>query len=58
MNLSFPCNNITISNGHCYGMPVCGYCYDMGLHRHASTAYELYNLVSLLYQQKYFARFA
>ncbi|KAE9547458.1 hypothetical protein FO519_009328 [Halicephalobus sp. NKZ332] len=31
LNFSSPCNNTTLGYGVCYNMPVCGFCYDMGM---------------------------
>ena len=42
-NLS--CTNETIMFGQCYGLPVCGYCYDFGQFQKPSREYAIYNLV-------------
>uniref|UniRef100_A0A1I7YVA9 G_PROTEIN_RECEP_F1_2 domain-containing protein n=1 Tax=Steinernema glaseri TaxID=37863 RepID=A0A1I7YVA9_9BILA len=39
------CTNQTIREGFCYGMAVCGYCYDFGEYRRPSREYEIYNLM-------------
>uniref|UniRef100_A0A7E4VE11 G_PROTEIN_RECEP_F1_2 domain-containing protein n=1 Tax=Panagrellus redivivus TaxID=6233 RepID=A0A7E4VE11_PANRE len=46
MNLSMPCTPEIQAEGFCHGIPICGYCYDMGLHLHRniSTPYDHYNL--------------
>lgn len=39
------CTNETLLFGMCYGMPVCGFCYDFGQFYKSSREYEIYNLV-------------
>uniref|UniRef100_A0A915Q692 G-protein coupled receptors family 1 profile domain-containing protein n=1 Tax=Setaria digitata TaxID=48799 RepID=A0A915Q692_9BILA len=39
------CTNVTINDGYCYGLPVCGYCYDFNKTLEPWDAYELYNLM-------------
>uniref|UniRef100_A0A0R3RWJ0 G_PROTEIN_RECEP_F1_2 domain-containing protein n=1 Tax=Elaeophora elaphi TaxID=1147741 RepID=A0A0R3RWJ0_9BILA len=39
------CTNITVSDGYCYGLPVCGYCYDFSITLEASNNYEFYNMM-------------
>ncbi|CAJ0583580.1 unnamed protein product, partial [Mesorhabditis spiculigera] len=40
------CNNETIEEGYCNGLPICGYCYGGGTEGPvASWQYELFNLV-------------
>lgn len=41
------CTNETLLIGMCYGMPVCGFCYDYGQLHKPSREYEIYNLVIL-----------
>ncbi|KAI1716334.1 7 transmembrane receptor (rhodopsin family) domain-containing protein [Ditylenchus destructor] len=39
------CTNETLLLGKCYGLPVCGFCYDFGQFHRPSRHYEVYNLV-------------
>lgn len=39
------CSNETIRNGFCYGLAVCGYCYDFGESIKPTKEYQQYNLV-------------
>ncbi|KHJ88005.1 hypothetical protein OESDEN_12204 [Oesophagostomum dentatum] len=43
MNESLPCDEVTLADGHCYGLSVCGWCYDYGETRVVSKEYEVFN---------------
>ncbi|KAJ1371244.1 hypothetical protein KIN20_033156 [Parelaphostrongylus tenuis] len=45
MNTSLGCNNETIANGQCFGLSICGWCYDYGEARLVSKEYEKFNSV-------------
>ncbi|VDM40262.1 unnamed protein product [Toxocara canis] len=38
------CSNETIRDGFCYGLAVCGYCYDFGESIKPTKEYQQYNL--------------
>lgn len=42
---NYICTNETLIRGQCYGYPVCGFCYDIGVFHKSSQEYELFNLV-------------
>ena len=46
MNVTAGCSNWTVAEGQCWGLSVCGYCYDYGETRVVSRTYETFNLVS------------
>ncbi|OZC06363.1 hypothetical protein X798_06649 [Onchocerca flexuosa] len=39
------CTNITINDGYCYDLPICGYCYDFNTTLELGKNYELYNMM-------------
>ncbi|VDM58454.1 unnamed protein product [Angiostrongylus costaricensis] len=45
MNASVDCNNDTIAGGQCYGLSICGWCYDYGEARFVSREYEKFNSI-------------
>lgn len=44
------CTNETLAEGECFGMPVCGFCYDFGQSQKPPWEYEVYNLVGVYTQ--------
>lgn len=40
------CNNETINDGFCFGLAICGYCYDLNETVKSNRTYEIFNLVS------------
>ena len=46
LNMSLECTRESRSNGTCYGLAVCGFCYDFAETRQVSKEYEQFNLVS------------
>uniref|UniRef100_A0A1I7USC5 G_PROTEIN_RECEP_F1_2 domain-containing protein n=1 Tax=Caenorhabditis tropicalis TaxID=1561998 RepID=A0A1I7USC5_9PELO len=45
LNMSLECTPESRSNGTCYGLAVCGFCYDFAETRQVSKEYEQFNLV-------------
>ncbi|EFP10199.1 hypothetical protein CRE_24089 [Caenorhabditis remanei] len=45
LNMSLECTRESRSNGTCYGLAVCGFCYDFAETRQVSKEYEQFNLV-------------
>ncbi|CAI4228730.1 unnamed protein product [Auanema sp. JU1783] len=45
MNISVGCSNESISDGVCWGLSICGWCYDYGQTRVVSKEYEHFNLI-------------
>uniref|UniRef100_A0A1I7X2X8 Uncharacterized protein n=1 Tax=Heterorhabditis bacteriophora TaxID=37862 RepID=A0A1I7X2X8_HETBA len=43
MNISTGCTNETVAEGHCFGLSICGWCYDYGEARIVSKEYEKFN---------------
>ncbi|MFH4977805.1 hypothetical protein AB6A40_004514 [Gnathostoma spinigerum] len=39
------CTAESVSKGFCYGMAVCGFCYDFGQSREITKEYETYNMI-------------
>ncbi|PIC19405.1 hypothetical protein B9Z55_024971 [Caenorhabditis nigoni] len=45
LNMSMECTRESRSNGTCFGLAVCGFCYDFAETRQVSKEYEQFNLV-------------